>query len=73
MSMRISELAVEAMGYYGSPHQPDARSVGSNVAPIGPNEGIVALPNYLNYRAMSIAGGTNEVQKNIVAKLVLGL
>ncbi len=73
MSMRISELAVEAIGYYGSPHQPDARAVGSNVAPVGPNEGIVALPNYLNYRAMSIAGGTNEVQKNIVAKLVLGL
>ncbi len=73
MSMRLSELAVEAIGYYGSPHQPDARAVGSNVAPIGPNEGIVALPNYLNYRAMSIAGGTNEVQKNIVAKLVLGL
>ncbi len=73
MSMRISELAVEAIGYYGSPHQPEARTVGSNVAPIGPNEGIVALPNYLNYRAMSIAGGTNEVQKNIVAKLVLGL
>ncbi len=73
MSMRISELAVEAIGYYGSPHQPDARTVGSNVAPVGPNEGIVALPNYLNYRAMSIAGGTNEVQKNIVAKLVLGL
>ncbi len=73
MSMRISELAVEAIGYYGSPHQPEARTVGSNVAPVGPNEGIVALPNYLNYRAMSIAGGTNEVQKNIVAKLVLGL
>jgi len=73
MSMRISELAVEAIGYYGSPHQPEARTVGSNVAAIGPNEGIVALPNYLNYRAMSIAGGTNEVQKNIVAKLVLGL
>ncbi len=73
MSMRISELAVEAIGYYGFPHQPEARTVGSNVAAIGPNEGIVALPNYLNYRAMSIAGGTNEVQKNIVAKLVLGL
>jgi acyl-CoA dehydrogenase len=73
MSMRISELAVEAIGYYGSPHQPDARTVGGNAVPIGPNEGIVALPNYLNYRAMSIAGGTNEVQKNIVAKLVLGL
>ena len=73
MSQRISELAVEAVAYYGSPHQPDARTVGSNVAPIGPVEALVTLPNYLNYRAMSIAGGTNEVQKNIVAKLVLGL
>ncbi len=73
MSMRISELAVEAIGYYGAPHQPEARTVGSNVTSIGPNEGIVALSNYFNYRAMSIAGGTNEVQKNIVAKLVLGL
>jgi len=73
MSMRISELAVEAVGFYGAPHQPEARTVGTNVAPIGPNEGIVALSNYFNYRAMSIAGGTNEVQKNIVAKLVLGL
>jgi acyl-CoA dehydrogenase len=73
MGQRISELAVEAIGYYGSPHQPDARTVGSNVAPVGPNEGIVALPNYFNLRAASIAGGSNEVQKNIVAKLVLGL
>ncbi|HTO57716.1 MAG TPA: acyl-CoA dehydrogenase family protein [Pseudomonadales bacterium] len=73
MSQRISELAVEAVAYYGSPHQPEARTVGSNVAPIGPAAALVTLPNYLNYRASSIAGGTNEVQKNIVAKLVLGL
>jgi alkylation response protein AidB-like acyl-CoA dehydrogenase len=43
------------------------------VAPIGPREGLVSVSQYLNYRASSIAGGTNEVQKNIVAKLVLGL
>ena len=73
MSQRISELAVEALGMYGAPFQPDARTVGSNVAPIGPAEGLTTLPHYLNYRASSIAGGTNEVQKNIVAKLVLGL
>jgi alkylation response protein AidB-like acyl-CoA dehydrogenase len=73
MSQHLSELAVEAIGYYGAVHQPEARTVGTQVRAIGPNEGVVALPNYLNYRAMSIAGGTNEVQKNIVAKLVLGL
>ena len=34
---------------------------------------ISTFERYFNYRASSIAGGTNEVQKNIVAKLVLGL
>jgi acyl-CoA dehydrogenase len=73
LSQRLTELAVEAMGYYVSPHQPEARTVGQNVEPIGPADGIVAFPRYFNMRASSIAGGTNEVQKNIVAKLVLGL
>jgi acyl-CoA dehydrogenase len=70
---RLTELAVDAMGYYGAVHQPDARSPGSNLPAIGPDEGIVAFPRYFNLRATSIAGGSNEVQKNIVAKLVLGL
>ncbi len=73
MGQRITELAVEAIGFYALPHQPEARTVGSNVPIVGPNDGIVVLPNYLNMRASSIAGGSNEVQKNIVAKLVLGL
>jgi len=73
MGQHLTELAVEAIGYYGAVHQPEARTVGTRIPIIGPREGVVTLPNYLNYRAMSIAGGTNEVQKNIVAKLVLGL
>jgi acyl-CoA dehydrogenase len=31
------------------------------------------VPSYLNNRAASIYGGSNEVQRNIMAKLVLGL
>jgi acyl-CoA dehydrogenase len=73
MGQRLSELAVEVIGYYGAAHQPEARRVGSNVPIIGPEAGITTLPHYLNLRASSIAGGSNEVQKNIVAKLVLGL
>jgi alkylation response protein AidB-like acyl-CoA dehydrogenase len=73
MGQRIAELTVEVVGYYGAVHQPDARRVGSNVPPIGPSAGVTAFPHYFNYRAMSIAGGSNEVQKNIIAKLVLGL
>ena len=73
VGQRLTELAIEAVGCYIAPHQPEARQVGRNVPAIGPAEGIVAFARYFNLRASSIAGGTNEVQKNIVAKLVLGL
>jgi acyl-CoA dehydrogenase len=73
IGQRLTELTVEAMGLYTAPDQPQARQVGSNVTPVGPADGIVAFSRYFNLRASSIAGGSNEVQKNIVAKLVLGL
>ena len=73
IGQRLSELTVEAVGLYMAPHQPQARRVGATVAPLGSSDGIVAFPRYFNLRASSIAGGSNEVQKNIVAKLVLGL
>jgi len=73
LGQRITELAVEAVDHYALPHQPGARTVGSNQAAIGPEDALAVFPRYFNLRASSIAGGTNEVQKNIVAKLVLGL
>ncbi len=73
MGQYLTELTVEALGFYASPHQPEAREVGQNVPPVGPPGGVTGFPRYFNLRASSIAGGTNEVQKNIVAKLVLGL
>ena len=73
MQQRITELAVEAMGQYSAVHQPEARTVGSNVATVGPEDGVVSFSRYFNLRASSIAGGSNEVQRNIMAKLVLGL
>jgi len=73
MRQRLDELAVEAVQYYATPDQLDARQTGSNVAPIGPADAITAVPSYLNNRAGSIYGGSNEVQRNIMAKLVLGL
>jgi alkylation response protein AidB-like acyl-CoA dehydrogenase len=31
------------------------------------------VPTYLNYRKASIYGGSNEVQRNIIASTILGL
>ena len=44
----------------------------ANVAPVTPMHGIVFMPQYLNARAATIYGGSSEVQRNIMAKLILG-
>jgi acyl-CoA dehydrogenase len=70
---RLDELAVEAAGVYAAVDQPEARAPGSNIAPIGPPDGLLAMARYLNNRAASIYGGSNEIQRDIIARLVLGL
>lgn len=69
----IQELAVEVAGPYAAADQLDARQLGSNVAPLTDDFAMMAVPRYLNGRAASIYGGSNEVQRGIVAKAVLGL
>jgi acyl-CoA dehydrogenase len=70
---RLDEISVAALGSYAFVDQIDAREPGSNLEPIGPHEGLVAMPRYLNNRAASIYGGSNEIQRDIIARLVLGL
>ena len=64
----INQLSLDILGYRaldmdpvegGSPYRPDPVSA--------------VLPRYLNNRAASIFGGSQEVQRNIIAKMVLGL
>ena len=68
LEQEINQLSVDIIGYSalemnpvagGSPYRPDTHSA--------------ILPRYLNNRAASIFGGSQEVQRNIIAKLVLGL
>ncbi len=73
LKQTLDELAVTAMGYYTLPLQNEARKLGSNFEVIGPDYGVTIYPQYLNNRATTIYGGSNEVQKNIMAKFVLGL
>ena len=69
----IDELAVEAAGAYAFVEQKAAREPGSNGPPVGPDHSLTAMARYLNDRAASIYGGSNEIQRNIIAKMVLGL
>jgi alkylation response protein AidB-like acyl-CoA dehydrogenase len=73
LSQRITELAIEAVGVYGLPQQVDAIQPGANLPFVGPEYALTAMPRYLNTRATTIYGGSNEVQRGIIAKMVLGL
>ena len=69
----ITELAMRAVGYYAHPDQTPALVPGANFEPIGPDYSPPLSPQYFNWRKTSIYGGTNEIQKNIIAKAVLGM
>jgi len=73
MMQQLDALAVEASQHYAAVFQPEARAAGANIAAIGPDHSLVSMARYLNNRAASIYGGSNEVQRNIMAQLVLGL
>jgi acyl-CoA dehydrogenase len=70
---QIDELAVEAAGIYGAVEQTAARQALSQMAYVGPENALTAVPKYYNNRAASIYGGSNEIQRNLIAKLLLGL
>jgi alkylation response protein AidB-like acyl-CoA dehydrogenase len=46
---------------------------GNDCVAIGPDYALTAMPRYLNGRAASIYAGSNEIQRAIIAKSVLGL
>jgi alkylation response protein AidB-like acyl-CoA dehydrogenase len=70
IQQRITELTVEAIGYYGYPYD---RSFKDNEYPVGPDYAVGQTGHYFNMRKTSIFGGSNEIQRNIIAKAVLGL
>ena len=73
VQQRLTELHLEAVGAYANPYIPEALKDGWNEEPVGPDYAAGAAPRYFNWRKASIYGGTNEIQKGILAKFVLGL
>lgn len=69
----ITALLMEAVGYFGLPYIKETMLEGWQDEPIGPEEASVLAPHYFDWRKSSIYGGSNEIQKNIMAKAVLGL
>ena len=72
VQQKISEMLMKAIGYYAAPYVPEAMEYGWNEAPVGPDYAATLAPAYFNMRKTSIYGGTNEIQRNIIAKMVLG-
>jgi alkylation response protein AidB-like acyl-CoA dehydrogenase len=69
---RFSEVQLEVIGLDALALQKEALQVGSEVAPLCDEAAILAMPYYLNTRAASIYAGSNEVQRSLLAKAVLG-
>ena len=69
----ILSLIRRAMGPYALPYIEEAQYEGYAAESVGPKEAATAAANYFNYRKLSIFGGSNEIQKNIISKMILGL
>jgi alkylation response protein AidB-like acyl-CoA dehydrogenase len=73
LQQRTLELLMEVAGPLALPYAPrDPDLLGHNEPPIGLDWANPTAPQYFNNRKVSIYGGTNEIQRNIIAKAVLG-
>ncbi len=74
LQQAVDALYVEAAGYYALPYVPEQYVLDFPAQDrIGAGLETDASPRYFNFRKASIYGGSNEIQKNIIAKHVLGL
>ena len=69
----ILSLIRRAMGPHALPYIEEAQYQDVADASAGPAEAATVAANYFNYRKLSIFGGSNEIQKNIISKMILGL
>lgn len=65
---RASTLMMQVSGTGSLARQLEALRVGSNVEPLGSEFDLISMPLYLNSRATSIYAGSNEVQRDLIAR-----
>ncbi len=69
----ILSLTRRAMGVYARPFTQDMLDADYDGPHFGPDFAAAATAQYFNNRKLSIFGGSNEIQKNIISKMILGL
>jgi pimeloyl-CoA dehydrogenase large subunit len=73
LQQATTELMMDVVGPYVVPFAESMDDEDrSNEPPIGPDYAASAAPSYFNNRKVSIYGGSNEIQRNIIAKAILG-
>lgn len=73
IQQRLTELMIEAVGPYAQPFDP-AYLEGQQTHSITAEDDAAPLaPYYFNFRKTSIYGGSNEIQRNIITQMILGL
>jgi alkylation response protein AidB-like acyl-CoA dehydrogenase len=73
IQQHITELAMDALGPQALPFTPEAMELEHREAGVGPEYAAPLAGRYFSYRKTTIYGGSNEIQRNIIAQMVLGL
>ena len=73
LQQTTTELLMDVVGPYALPYQPERPDERWNEPPVGPDWASTVAPTYFNTRKVSIYGGSNEIQRSIIAKAILGL
>lgn len=73
IQQRLAELMMLALGHQAMPYLPAALEPGGQAAPVVPEYAPPLSGRYFNQRKTTIYGGSNEIQKNIIAQMILGL
>lgn len=68
----LKQLLVESLGMYSAPYENDMMQIESDYLEVGPEHMHGIMAEHLYGRAATIFGGSNEIQRNIVARMLLG-
>jgi len=73
LQQALTEAMMDAVGSHTQAYDPHAWADGTHEDPVGPPEAGALAGTYFNTRKVSIYGGSNEIQRNIIASRALGL